>query len=227
MVVDGDILRHGQHECRLSHGGTRRDDDEVGLLPTRSNLVEGIETAGDTRDVALVLRSLAHALESLGDDGVNLRDVACLRALGYFKDARFGELHEVVHVLRLVVALLFYLARHGDEVACGGFLRHDLCVITQVRRRCHALCQFAEIDREFPCCAVAPPRRGRPPVPLWQRGCVSPRRCGGCGRNRTTRDEAGLPPCRKRLFLSSTRQGQTPRVREPVAAVCPVRWHRP
>ncbi len=72
VVVEGYVERHRQHEGRLAHRRTRRDNDEVGVLPARRVFVEFAEAAAESAQTRLAFRCELHLVDGLGDNGVDL-----------------------------------------------------------------------------------------------------------------------------------------------------------
>ena len=140
------MFGHGEHESGLTHGRTGCDDHEVRCLPTRSDLVECMESGRDTGDRTGVLSGFLHSFEGLLDDRIYLCHIAFLRPLRDLEDSRFGGLHQFIHVLCLVKTHLLDLCRKGNHIAGGGFLGDNLCMVTQVSRRSDPSRQISQID---------------------------------------------------------------------------------
>ena len=159
MVVDGNVLGHGKHEGRLTHGRTGGNDDKVGILPTRSHLVElGKSTFQTTQTIGTGSR-LLNKLVSLLNDRIDLRVVLLHVLLGNLEELSFSLLHQVVHIQGLVEGLGLNVAGESNELARQGFLRNDAGMIFDVCRRCHLAAELGDVERSSHLFQLAPLRQ--------------------------------------------------------------------
>ena len=145
IVLDGRVLRDVEHERGLSHRRSRRDDDEVGRLETRRQLIHVLESARHTGD------GLATALERF--DALHRRPEELLDAGEPFLAALLRDLEDlvlgVVEQLGRLQAAFERLGndrrRHFDEAAEECLLADDARVILDVRRRRHGVDEEADV----------------------------------------------------------------------------------
>ena len=140
------IFRHREHKSGLTHRRTCCNDYEVRRLPTRSDLIQGVESRRNTGDRTGVLGRFLHTFESLLNHRVYLRHVAFLRALRDLKNPCFRRLHQLIYILGLIESHLFYLRCECDHIARSSLLRNDFRVVTQVCRRGYTAGQISQID---------------------------------------------------------------------------------
>ena len=73
--VHGNVLRHRKHECRLTHGRTGSYDNEVGVLPAGSHLVQFRKSALKTAQTVGTGGGFLNKVVRFGNDRIDLRIV--------------------------------------------------------------------------------------------------------------------------------------------------------
>ena len=147
FVIDGHVARHRQHECRLSHRGTRRNDDQIGGLPSQRHAVDGHESRRHAVEGARILARLLDLRQSLGQNilGILHRTLDMpLRDLEYLA---LGKTYQIRHILILVVGAALDLRGRAYQLALDIFLGYDLGMELDVGRRPDLLRQLREICR--------------------------------------------------------------------------------
>ena len=125
LAVYRHVFGHRKDKGSFSHRRTRRDDDQVGVLPARSHLVELVESACQTAQTVGARRSLLKHVIRFLNHRINLRIVFLHVLLGDFEELSLSFLHQVVHILRFVESLGLYLAGESDQLARQKLLRDD------------------------------------------------------------------------------------------------------
>ena len=114
IMVHRHILRHRKYKRRLTHRRTGSDNDQVRILPPRSDLIQRIETGTRTAQTFfLVCRFLQH-IHRILDNRIDLGHVFLYVPLRNLKQFTFGLLHQVFHVDRLIKRLSLYHGRKRD-----------------------------------------------------------------------------------------------------------------
>ena len=124
VVIDCHVFGHRKDKCRLSHGRTGCDDDEVGVLPARCHFVEVGKSRLQAAQSVFPVRCDFEYAQSLVDDGVDLREIFLDIPLGNLKQLAFGLLHQVVHVDGGVVGIAQYFSGKAYQFP-GQVLLHD------------------------------------------------------------------------------------------------------
>ena len=121
-------LDPGVERLCLPHAGAARDDDEVGGLKARGELVEPPEPGGEPGDVFLAVVQPLDVLEGVLEDRAD-GDRAPLQApLRDLKDEPLGLVEEGIDVVALLVALADDLGRGADQVPEQSLLADDVGV---------------------------------------------------------------------------------------------------
>ena len=134
IEVHRHVFGHGQYERRLAHGRTRRYDDKVGVLPSRSHGVQSGIACRQAREAALAVGGGLNLLHGLADDGVYLHDLAFELRLRNLKQLSLGGLQQVVYVIGLVESLPLDVGSESYQTACQIFLGYDAGVELDVCR---------------------------------------------------------------------------------------------
>jgi len=157
----GDVLRNVQHETRLPHRGSSRDDNQIAALEAARHLVDFREARRNPRDEALVFEELLDLREAVLDQ-ISHRDKPGLDpVIRNGKDRALGFVEDQVGFLVSLVRIRQDFVRGVNQAAKRGFLLHDLRVVLDVgsaaRRRRATRC-----TRGLPLRRV----RRRAPTPL-------------------------------------------------------------
>ena len=145
--VHGDVLRHGEHERRLTHGRTGGYDNEVGVLPAGSHLVQFRKSALKTAQTVGTGGGFLNKVVRFGNDRIDLRIVLLHVLLRNLEELAFGFLHQVVHIERLVERLGLYVTGEGYQLARQRLLGNDTGVILDMRRGCHLAAELGDVER--------------------------------------------------------------------------------
>ena len=137
LKVDRHVLRHREHESGLTHRRTRRDDHQVGVLPTRGDLIQSIKPTAKAAHTALLVRCLFQHRERLLDHRVDLRHILFHVALRDLEERPLRLLHQVVHIHRLVERLVLDGRREANQLTSQVFLGDNAGMKLQVRRTGH------------------------------------------------------------------------------------------
>ena len=162
LLLDGGVLRDVQHERRLAHRRTRRDDDQVGGLEARRHLVEVREAARHAGDRVAAARASASMRSIVGQSSSLMRekpsDVALLRDL---EDLLLGDVEQLGGGLPALERLADDRRRDLDEPAQQRLLADDLRVVLDVRRGRHGVDEEADVVLAAGAVELAAPRRAR------------------------------------------------------------------
>ena len=131
-VINSHALHHGERKCRLSHGGTGGDDDEVTLLPSVGNVVQFLKSRGNTAHTILLGSCLVDALEHLRHYRIYLSIILLHVLLRDGKELGLCFLHEVLDIHSGVIGIGLDVAAESNELACQSLLRYHLGVIFNV-----------------------------------------------------------------------------------------------
>ncbi len=132
LIVGGDILGHGEGKRCLTHGRATGDDDQVGGLPARRDVVQLMVTCRHTRQTVLVGCGLLDDVDGIPDDGVYLGVVLLHVALPQLEQCALGLLHQVIYVNRLVEGHTLNATGKRDELAGQRLLGNDAGVILDI-----------------------------------------------------------------------------------------------
>ena len=114
VIADSHVLCHRKDECRFSHSGTGCDNDEVGILPTRSNFVDVVKPGLQSAQSVASIGCYLNLSDSFAQYRVYLSNVFFQVTLGNFKEFPLGFLHKVIYVVGLVKGLVEYFAGKFD-----------------------------------------------------------------------------------------------------------------
>jgi len=132
-MIHRHILRHGKYERRLTHRRTGSDNDQVRILPPRSDLIQRIETGTRTAQTLLLVRRFLQQIHRILDNGIDLGYVLLYIPLGYLKQFTFRFLHQVFHVDRFVKSLSLDHRSERDQLPCQIFLGDNTGMIFDMR----------------------------------------------------------------------------------------------
>ena len=116
--VHSDILGHGKHESRLTHGGTGGNNNKVRILPAGSHLVQFRKTTLKATQTVGSCRSLLNQFVGLVNDRINLRVILLHILLRDLKQLAFRFLHQVVHIQRFIKSLALNITCKRNQFAC-------------------------------------------------------------------------------------------------------------
>ena len=105
VIVYRHILGHGEYECRLTHGGARGDDDQVGVLPARSHLVQARVAGLQTGESGLGIGRSLDLFQGEIQDRVYLSHFPFEMCLRYIEEFSLRFLKKVVNIVALVESL--------------------------------------------------------------------------------------------------------------------------
>ena len=146
-MVNRHILRHRKDKCRFTHRRTGSDNNQVGVLPTGSNLIQRIESGTCTAQTFLLVCRLLQQLHRVLDNRVDLGNVFLYITLGDFKQFPFGFLHQVFHIDRLVERLSLDHGGKGDQLSRQVFLCYNTGMVFDMRATGHFTGQLRDIER--------------------------------------------------------------------------------
>ena len=135
VFLHGHVLGDVQCESGLTHGRTRRDDDEVGLVQAVHPLVQILEVGGDAGQRAA---SFAGFLDGLEVRAQHVLHVGILRRLLRFRDVedrRFRVVHDFIRVELFLVALFDDAGRRRDQPPQHRLFGNDAGVLDRVGSR--------------------------------------------------------------------------------------------
>ena len=75
IVVDSHVLSHRQHECRLTHSRTSRNNNEVGVLPTGGEFIKLMEACFQSAQAIVALSGKLYLVESYTNHRVYLCEI--------------------------------------------------------------------------------------------------------------------------------------------------------
>ena len=145
--IHGDVLCHGKHERRFTHGRTGGYNDKVGVLPTGSHLVQLRKSALEAAQTVGTGGGFLNKVVRFGNDRIDLRIVLLHVLLGNLEQLAFGFLHQVVHIERLVERFGLDIAGECYQLACQRLLGDNTGVIFDVRRRGYLTAELGYIER--------------------------------------------------------------------------------
>ena len=132
MIVGGNILCHRESKRGLTHRRTPGYNHQVAGLPARGDIVEFMIARSHTCKSVLIGSGSLNALDSLRDDGINLRIILLHVALTQLKERVLGLLHQFVDIVGLIKGLRLDDAGKGDELASEEFLSDDVGVVLDI-----------------------------------------------------------------------------------------------
>ena len=142
-----DVLRHVQHEARLPHRRPGGDDDQVGGLEPRRQLVEVGEARGDAGDQLLPRVELLDGLEAaLGQVAQRDKPITHL-VVGDGEDRVLGLVEDDVRVFLGLVRRGQNLVGGEDQAPEGGLLLDDARVVLDVGRPGHTVNESRDVRR--------------------------------------------------------------------------------
>ena len=147
LVVDGHVAGHGEHESRLTHRRTGRDDDQVRKLPAERHAVDGHEARRHAVVGAGVLRRLLDLHQRTSQNVLGRLHRTLDMALGNLENLALGISDQFRDVGRLVVRTTLNLRGGADQLALHVFLGDDLGVELDVGRRTHLLRELGQVGR--------------------------------------------------------------------------------
>ena len=147
LHVHRHLLGHGEHESRLSHGRTGCNDDQIGVLPTGSHLVQLFEAAAQPAQSVAARRRLLQHVVSLANHGIDLRIVFLHVLLRNLEELSLGLLHQVVHIHRRVESFRLHQTGESNQLTCQEFLRDDTGMVFDMGGRSHFAAQLRDIER--------------------------------------------------------------------------------
>src|SRR5262249_12427741 len=116
-VPERGLLRNVDSPRGLAHGGSRRDDDELGGLETAGHAVEVFEVGGETGNFPLQLPDGVNGAEVFFDDSGDIGEVAGDAPLGDFEHCRLGGVQNFKGFFGLIGSLSDGLVTDMDELA--------------------------------------------------------------------------------------------------------------
>ena len=191
VALDRGVLRDVQHERRLSHRRTRRDDDQVGRLEPERDLVEVREARGDAGERPAFAQQL-DALHRRPEQLLDAHEPVGAALLAHLEDAMLGQVDEVGRVGADSCASTTSPCATSIRRRRSAFSFTILAVVLDVRRGRHDVEQRADVVLAAGRRRARPASRarsrasaGRGPRPAGA-GRASRGRCGGAPRGRTS-----------------------------------------
>ena len=145
--IHRNVLCHGKHKCRFTHGRTGGDDDEVGILPAGSHLVQLRKSTLQTTQTVGTRGSFLNKVVRFGNNRIDLRVILLHVLLRNLEQLAFGLLHQIVHVERLVERFGLDVAGECYQLARQSLLGNDAGMIFDVCRRCDFAAELGYIER--------------------------------------------------------------------------------
>ena len=150
------MLRDVQHEARLAHRGTGRDEHQIRRLQPGCQLVEIDEAGRDARDQTLVLLQLLDRGETALDEIAQRREPRADPILGDLEDRLFRIVEDQVGVVLGLIRGREDAVRGVNQVAESGLLLDDAGVVLDVCRARHAVGERRDVGRpadllQLPC----------------------------------------------------------------------------
>ena len=145
--LGADVLRDVQHEARLPHRRTRRDDDEVRRLKPGRHLVEIGEAGRHAGDQLLARVQLLDRLEARLRQIAQRHEAVADLVVGDREDRVLGLIEDDVGVLLGLVGRRENLVRREDQAAERRLLLDDPRVVLDVGRPRHAVDERRDVGR--------------------------------------------------------------------------------
>ena len=154
-MVHRGVARQVERERRLTHGGARRQDDQVRTLPAHGHAVDAGETRRHTVHTGVALHLLDVVHRGVDQAAYVLHLTADI-ALDGIVDLALRLVDQVVHLDRIVERIPQNVVRGRDQVALDRLLLEDLDIVFHVRRGPYLLGQVREHDGAAHGLQVAP-----------------------------------------------------------------------
>jgi hypothetical protein len=145
VAFDGRVLRDVQHEGRLAHGRTGRDDHEVRRLEAERHLVEVREPRRHAGEVAAARAQHLDALHRGPEQRLDLDEPLGAAAVVELEDLALGEVEQLGHVGRALVAFAHERGGRLDQPPPQRLLADDPAMVLHVRRGRDLVEEAAEI----------------------------------------------------------------------------------
>src|SRR6185437_11794935 len=114
-----------ERKSRLTDGGSRGEDDQVGTLPSVGHLIETGEAAGHAGDLVLSVTQVFDTLNGLDQYGVDAVEILTKVVVGDLEKFAFRVIEQIENVGAVFISLPDDLAADTDELALDEFLQDD------------------------------------------------------------------------------------------------------
>ena len=120
-MVYRSVTGYVKREGRLTYRRTSRQNDEVGRLPTVSNLIQRCKSRRHSAEAFVILHSV-QTFKSLRYDRTDILNVLFITTLGSAVNVGKSLVHQVVHLYVLRIGVIQNPVRGRNQVSLDGFL---------------------------------------------------------------------------------------------------------